>query len=175
MKIGIIGGGSLGTALAHLAAAAGHDVKIGVRRDTTGDDAAPAYGPASRRSTRQVRIGKVAVGGAAPVVVQSMTNTDTADVDATTRQVIELARAGVGVHWRDNQSGCKGVCEGLPQEDCYVNIYRSALAVDTLNPCGLYFGTTGGQVYASADSGDHWMPIVRDLPAVLSVEVQSLS
>ena len=48
------------------------------------------------------------------------------------------------------------------------------MAVDTLDPCGLYFGTTGGQVYASADGGDHWSAIVRDLPAVLSVEVQAL-
>jgi hypothetical protein len=43
------------------------------------------------------------------------------------------------------------------------------MAVDSLDPCGIYFGTTGGQVYASADSGDTWNPIVRDLPAVLSV------
>jgi hypothetical protein len=62
----------------------------------------------------------------------------------------------------------------LPQSDCYVNILRSALAIDSLDSCGVYFGTTGGQVYASADSGDSWMPIVRDLPAVLSVEVQTL-
>ncbi len=48
------------------------------------------------------------------------------------------------------------------------------MAVDTLESCGIYFGTTGGQVYASADAGDHWSPIVRDLPAVLSVEVQAL-
>ena len=58
------------------------------------DDAAPVFGTADRRSTRQVRIGQVAVGGAAPVVVQSMTNTDTADVAATTKQVAELWRAG---------------------------------------------------------------------------------
>ncbi len=58
------------------------------------DDAAPAYGPASRRSTRQVLIGKVAVGGAAPVVVQSMTNTDTADVAGTAKQIADLWRAG---------------------------------------------------------------------------------
>jgi hypothetical protein len=64
--------------------------------------------------------------------------------------------------------------EGLPQADCYVNVYRDAMAVDTLDPCGIYFGTTGGQVYHSADSGDSWSPIVRDLPAVLSVEVQVL-
>jgi hypothetical protein len=64
---------------------------------------------------------------------------------------------------------------GLPQRDCYVNVYRDAMAVDSLESCGLYFGTTGGQVYASADGGDNWAPIVRDLPAVLSVEVQTLA
>ena len=63
---------------------------------------------------------------------------------------------------------------GLPQEHCYVNVLRDAMAVDSLDSCGVYFGTTGGQVYASADSGDNWTPIVRDLPAVLSVEVQTL-
>ena len=62
--------------------------------------------------------------------------------------------------------------KGLPQQDCYVNILRAAMAVDSLDKCGVYFGTTGGQVYASADAGDTWAPIVRDLPAVLSVEVQ---
>ncbi len=64
--------------------------------------------------------------------------------------------------------------DGLPQENCYVNILRSAMAVDSLDDCGIYFGTTGGQVYASADSGDHWEPIVENLPAVFSVEVQTL-
>jgi len=63
---------------------------------------------------------------------------------------------------------------GLPQRDCYVNVLRDAMAIDSLEPCGVYFGTTGGQVYASADAGDSWAPIVRDLPAVLSVEVQTL-
>jgi len=64
--------------------------------------------------------------------------------------------------------------KGLPQRDCYVNVLRDAMAVDSLEPCGVYFGTTGGQVYGSADAGDNWAPIVRDLPAVLSVEVQTL-
>jgi photosystem II stability/assembly factor-like uncharacterized protein len=63
---------------------------------------------------------------------------------------------------------------GLPQENCYVDVLRDAMAVDALDKCGIYFGTTGGQVYASADAGDSWAPIVRDLPAVLSVEVQTL-
>jgi photosystem II stability/assembly factor-like uncharacterized protein len=63
---------------------------------------------------------------------------------------------------------------GLPQRDCYVNVLRDAMAVDSLDACGVYFGTTGGQVYASPDGGDTWTPIVRDLPPVLSVEVQTL-
>jgi photosystem II stability/assembly factor-like uncharacterized protein len=65
--------------------------------------------------------------------------------------------------------------KGLPQRDCYVNVLRDAMAVDSLDKCGIYFGTTGGQVYASADAGESWNPIVRDLPAVLSVEVQTLA
>ena len=64
--------------------------------------------------------------------------------------------------------------KGLPQANCYVNVLRDAMAVDSLDSCGVYFGTTGGQVYASADAGDSWAPIVRDLPSVLSVEVQTL-
>jgi photosystem II stability/assembly factor-like uncharacterized protein len=65
--------------------------------------------------------------------------------------------------------------KGLPQKDCYVNVLRDAMAVDSLDQCGVYFGTTGGQVYASADAGDSWKAIVHDLPAVLSVEVQTLA
>ncbi len=63
---------------------------------------------------------------------------------------------------------------GLPQSNCYVNVLRDAMAVDRLDDCGVYFGTTGGQVYASSDAGDNWQAIVHDLPAVLSVEVQTL-
>ena len=63
---------------------------------------------------------------------------------------------------------------GLPQQHCYVNVLRDAMAVDSLDECGVYFGTTGGQVYASPDAGDTWVPVVRDLPAVLSVEVQTI-
>ncbi len=69
----------------------------------------------------------------------------------------------------------EALTNGLPQSDCYVNVLRDAMAVDSLDSCGVYFGTTGGQVYASANAGDNWAPIVRDLPAVLSVEVQTLS
>jgi len=68
----------------------------------------------------------------------------------------------------------EALTQGLPQKDCYVNVLREAMAVDSLDSCGIYFGTTGGQVYASPDGGDHWNAIARDLPAVLSVEVQTL-
>ncbi len=64
---------------------------------------------------------------------------------------------------------------GLPDRDCYVNVLRDAMAVDKLDSCGVYFGTSGGQVYASPDAGDSWSAIVRDLPPVLSVEVQTLT
>jgi photosystem II stability/assembly factor-like uncharacterized protein len=64
--------------------------------------------------------------------------------------------------------------KGLPQSNCFVNVLRDAMAVDSLDSCGIYFGTTGGQVYGSADAGETWSPIVRDLPAVFSVEVQTI-
>jgi photosystem II stability/assembly factor-like uncharacterized protein len=68
----------------------------------------------------------------------------------------------------------EALSKGLPQSNCYVNVLRDAMAIDSLDKCGVYFGTTGGQVYVSADAGDSWAPIVRDLPGVLSVEVQTL-
>ena len=61
----------------------------------------------------------------------------------------------------------EALANGLPERDCYVNVLRDVMAVDSLDKCGVYFGTTGGQVYLSADAGDHWTPIVRDLPKVL--------
>jgi photosystem II stability/assembly factor-like uncharacterized protein len=64
--------------------------------------------------------------------------------------------------------------KGLPQENCYVNVLRDAMAVDQLDDCGIYFGTTGGQVYCSPDGGDNWTTIAHELPAVCSVEVQTL-
>jgi len=69
----------------------------------------------------------------------------------------------------------EALTNGLPQENCYVNVLRDAMAVDSIDSCGIYFGTTGGQVYVSPDAGDTWSPIVRDLPPILSVEVQTLT
>src|SRR6202046_5527377 len=75
---------------------------------------------------------------------------------------------------RNGGNEWEALTKGLPQANCYVNVLRDAMAVDSLDKCGVYFGTTGGQVYASADAGENWTAIVRDLPAVLSVEVQTL-
>ena len=85
-----------------------------------------------------------------------------------TASCASIAAAPAATSGRRSPTAC-------PQSDCYVNVLRDAMAVDSLDKCGIYFGTTGGQVYASADAGDTWTPIVRDLPAVLSVEVQTLA
>jgi photosystem II stability/assembly factor-like uncharacterized protein len=69
----------------------------------------------------------------------------------------------------------EALTNGLPQSNCYVNVLRDSMAVDGLDPCGVYFGTTGGQVYGSSNAGDRWTAIVRDLPPVLSVEAQTLT
>jgi photosystem II stability/assembly factor-like uncharacterized protein len=76
--------------------------------------------------------------------------------------------------WRSRSGGMEweALTKGLPQKNCYVNVLRDAMSIDTLQPCGVYFGTTGGQVYCSPDNGDSWNAIVHDLPAVLSVEAQ---
>jgi photosystem II stability/assembly factor-like uncharacterized protein len=79
--------------------------------------------------------------------------------------------------WRSKVGGneWEPMTKGLPQENCFINVLRDAMCVDSLDPCGIYFGTTGGQVYCSPNGGNTWEPIVRDLPGVLSVEVQALA
>lgn len=64
--------------------------------------------------------------------------------------------------------------DGLPQQGCYHDVLRDAMAVDRLDDCGVYVGTTGGDVWASANAGDTWSAIARGLPRILSVEVQTL-
>jgi photosystem II stability/assembly factor-like uncharacterized protein len=76
---------------------------------------------------------------------------------------------------RNGGNEWEGLTKGLPQEDCYHNVLRDAMSVDRLDECGIYFGTTGGQVYASADSGDSWAAIASDLPRIFSVEAQTLA
>jgi len=75
---------------------------------------------------------------------------------------------------RNGGNEWEAMTKGLPQNNCYVNVLRDAMAVDSLDDCGIYFGTTGGQVYVSPDGGENWNAIVHDLPAVYSVEVQTL-
>jgi photosystem II stability/assembly factor-like uncharacterized protein len=82
---------------------------------------------------------------------------------------LKVYRSKIGGHeWEP-------LTKGLPQQNCYVNVLRDAMAVDTLDDCGIYFGTTGGQVYCSPDAGDTWTAITHDLPPVLSIEVQTLA
>jgi hypothetical protein len=59
--------------------------------------------------------------------------------------------------------------EGLP-DDCYSNVLRGAMSLDALDPCGVYFGTTSGSVYASSDRGESWRLLLSNLPKVLSVD-----
>jgi hypothetical protein len=63
---------------------------------------------------------------------------------------------------------------GLPSAPSYVNVLRSALAIDELEECGVYFGTTGGQLYFSRDAGDQFEAIPTTFPSIYSVEVQTL-
>ncbi len=81
---------------------------------------------------------------------------------------LRVYRSGTGGNeWEE-------LTKGLPQKHCYVNVLRDAMSVDSLDKCGIYFGTTGGQVYASADEGNSWKPLIEHLPPVLSVEVQTM-
>jgi photosystem II stability/assembly factor-like uncharacterized protein len=101
---------------------------------------------------------------------------ETVYVVPITSDYLHVAHEGKLRVYRSRSGGneWEPLTKGLPQENCYVNVLRDAMAVDKLDECGVYFGTTGGQVYASPDGGDTWDAIVRDLPAVLSVEVQTL-
>ena len=95
--------------------------------------------------------------------------------DQERRGALSARGEAAGIPQPDGRRRVGGAHERFCRKrDCYVNVLRDAMAVDSLESCGVYFGTTGGQVYASVDAGDHWAPIVRDLPAVLSVEVQTL-
>ncbi len=60
---------------------------------------------------------------------------------------------------------------GLPQEGCYFTVLRQAMAGDSQEPAGIYFGTNSGSVFASTDEGETWDEVARHLPTVLSVEV----
>jgi photosystem II stability/assembly factor-like uncharacterized protein len=72
---------------------------------------------------------------------------------------------------RDAGSTWESVSEGLPDKHVYFTVLREAMATDTREPCGIFFGTSGGQLFASMDAGGHWREIASYLPRVLSVKV----
>jgi hypothetical protein len=78
--------------------------------------------------------------------------------------------------WRSRRGNAEweSLGEGLPARDCYVNVLREAMAVDRLDPSGIYFGTTGGQLYGSPTGGDRWDALAMHLPPILSVEAQAI-
>jgi photosystem II stability/assembly factor-like uncharacterized protein len=79
---------------------------------------------------------------------------------------------GKATVWRTSDGGESWTPEtnGLPQEDAYVAVLREAMAIDSLDPAGIYFGTSTGQLYASADEGASWARIADNLPAIWSVQ-----
>ena len=80
---------------------------------------------------------------------------------------------GQAAVWRTRDAGntWQKLVRGLPQQDAHLGVLREGLAIDTLDVPGLYFGTSTGQVFASADEGDSWKEIASYLPAISSVEV----
>ncbi len=74
--------------------------------------------------------------------------------------------------WRSRDGGdsWEAQRDGLPQRDCYFTVLRQAMATDAADPAGVYFGTSSGSVFASADEGTRWAEIARHLPAIRSVE-----
>jgi photosystem II stability/assembly factor-like uncharacterized protein len=76
---------------------------------------------------------------------------------------------------RDAGSSWERLDRGLPQHDAYVGVLREGLAIDADDVPGLYFGTSTGQVFASADEGDSWSEIASYLPGISSVEVAAVA
>jgi photosystem II stability/assembly factor-like uncharacterized protein len=78
--------------------------------------------------------------------------------------------------WRTRDAGASwtDLRKGLPQENAFIGVLRQAMAVDRLEPAGVYFGTTSGSLFASADEGESWIEVARHLPAISSVETWCL-
>ncbi|MGQ0562961.1 MAG: WD40/YVTN/BNR-like repeat-containing protein [Gemmatimonadota bacterium] len=72
---------------------------------------------------------------------------------------------------RDAGASWQPLTHGLPQENAYVSILREGMTADTLDPCGVYFGTSSGHLFASPDRGESWTMIAGFLPRILSVTV----
>ena len=78
----------------------------------------------------------------------------------------------VGVYrTRDRGASWEALTEGLPQKDAYLTILRQAFCADGMDPLGLFFGATSGDVFGSADGGETWFAGARHLPPVLSVRM----
>ncbi len=79
---------------------------------------------------------------------------------------------GKAAVWRTRDCGesWEALREGLPQENAFFGVLRQAMATDSLEPAGVYFGTNTGSLFASADEGDGWQRIAEHLPMILSVE-----
>jgi BNR/Asp-box repeat len=100
--------------------------------------------------------------------------------DPKTIYVIPLNGADKGRHmidghaavWRSRDRGdsWQQLTSGLPQEHAYLGVLREAMSIDSFDRPGVYFGTSTGQVFGSADEGDHWQLLADFLPAVWSVE-----
>lgn len=83
---------------------------------------------------------------------------------------------GQAAVWRTRDAGnsWQRLADGLPQENAHVGVLREGMAIDTHDEPGVYFGTSTGQLFASADEGQSWSEIASYLPAIASVEVAVL-
>ena len=79
----------------------------------------------------------------------------------------QTARPDAGESWHR-------LDKGLPQQDAYVGVLREAMAIDSQDVPGVYFGTSTGQLFASIDEGDSWQEIANYLPGIWSVEVAQI-
>ena len=77
--------------------------------------------------------------------------------------------------WRTRDAGAnwQALRAGLPQENAFIGVLRQAMATDRHDPAGVYFGTTTGELYASADEGETWTTVAKHLPAIHSVETMT--
>ena len=75
--------------------------------------------------------------------------------------------------WRSRDGGesWQAMRAGLPQEACFFTVLRQAMAGDTRDPAGIYFGTNSGSIFGTRDEGESWEEVARHLPTILSVEV----
>ncbi|MEM7264102.1 MAG: hypothetical protein AAF488_19100 [Planctomycetota bacterium] len=77
----------------------------------------------------------------------------------------------VCVYKARKRSGWKKLNRGLPKKNAHISVLRQAMTSDAYDPCGVYFGTQGGNIFASADAGENWQSIADYLPPVYSLNV----